>query len=56
MVFLASKVMESEHPANLTESPNVEKGTAVYFKVETDSLDPAEQQEAQDDLEARHDF
>ena len=30
IVFLASKVMESEHPSNLTESPNVEKGTAVY--------------------------
>ena len=41
IVFPASKVMESEHPAHLTESPNVEKGTAVYLKVETDSLDPA---------------
>ena len=30
IVFLASKVMESGHPANLTESPNVEKGPAVY--------------------------
>ena len=33
IVFLASSV---------TESPKVEKGTAVYLKVETDSLDPAE--------------
>ena len=56
IVFLASNVMESEHPANLTESPNVEKGTAVYLKVETASLDPAEQQQALDDSEARHDF
>ena len=55
-MFLASRVVESEHPANLTKSPNVEKGTAVYIKVETDSLDPAEQPQAQDDLEARHDF
>ena len=30
IVFLALNVMESEHLANLTESPNVEKGTAVY--------------------------
>ena len=32
IVFLASKVMESEHPANLTESPNVEKGHRSVLK------------------------